>query len=97
MVMTDQITDPLPGMEPPEQRERGLVASVCSRFVLINAKLSHTMTAPSRPSITLPQGQVRGIRIDQQFPQPIDAFLGVPYALCPTGDSRFRPPVKVPD
>lgn len=57
----------------------------------------HTMTPPTRPSITLPQGQVRGVRIDQPLPQPIDAFLLVPYARLPTGDRRFRPLVKVPD
>ncbi|KAL2856540.1 Alpha/Beta hydrolase protein [Aspergillus pseudoustus] len=50
----------------------------------------------NRPSVTLPQGKVVGIQInDDDFPQPVDAFLGIPYAQPPIGDLRFRPAVKV--
>lgn len=45
-------------------------------------------------SVTLPQGKIIGVRL-HNFPQ-VDAFLGVPYALPPVGDLRFRPAVKVP-
>jgi carboxylesterase type B len=47
------------------------------------------------PSVTLAQGQVVGTRLKDTFPQTVEAFLGVPYALPPVGDLRFRPAVKV--
>ncbi|KAG8672034.1 hypothetical protein FPOAC1_005294 [Fusarium poae] len=46
-------------------------------------------------TISLPQGKLVGVKLDDSLPQPVDAWLGVPYALPPTGDRRFRPPVKV--
>ncbi|KAL3493913.1 Alpha/Beta hydrolase protein [Aspergillus germanicus] len=53
------------------------------------------MADQQRPSVTLPQGKVIGIQINDNFPQPVDAFLGIPYAQPPVGDLRFRPAVKV--
>lgn len=50
-----------------------------------------------RPSVTLAQGKVVGVQIGNNFPQSVDAFLGVPYARSPVGDLRFRPAVKLPD
>lgn len=50
-----------------------------------------------RPSVKLPQGTVVGITQHEGFEKPIHAFLGIPYALPPTGDRRFRPPVKIPE
>ncbi|KAK8092935.1 hypothetical protein PG999_014522 [Apiospora kogelbergensis] len=49
----------------------------------------------SRPRVTLPQGTVVGVTQRGAYPNPVDAFLGIPYALPPTGDRRFRPPVRV--
>ncbi|KAJ5450297.1 uncharacterized protein N7458_006746 [Penicillium daleae] len=37
----------------------------------------------TRPSVSLPQGQVIGIQLNESFPLVVDAFLGVPYALPP--------------
>lgn len=54
------------------------------------------MATHNRPSVSLPQGRVLGKKIQDGLPRPVDAFLGIPYALPPTGDRRFRPPVKVP-
>ncbi|KAI5925320.1 putative extracellular lipase [Camillea tinctor] len=48
-----------------------------------------------RPQVTLDQGTVVGIQQQGAYPNPIDAFLGIPYALPPIGDRRFRPPEKV--
>ncbi|KAI0011627.1 putative extracellular lipase [Xylariaceae sp. FL0662B] len=50
----------------------------------------------ARPRVTLAQGTVVGIQQQDAYPQPVDAFLGIPYALPPTGERRFRPPERVP-
>lgn len=52
-----------------------------------------------RPSVKLPsQGKVIGISIPEETlrPRAVEAFLGIPYALPPTGDRRFRPAEKLP-
>src|SRR6266542_530582 len=54
------------------------------------------MATTSRPSVVLPQGTIIGIEQHKHFPDPIETFLGIPYALPPIGDRRFRPAVKVP-
>ncbi|KAH6977488.1 Alpha/Beta hydrolase protein [Ilyonectria sp. MPI-CAGE-AT-0026] len=54
-----------------------------------------TTTQPERPAVTLPQGKVVGVTLSDNLPRPVKAFRGIPYALPPTGDRRFRPAVKV--
>lgn len=50
----------------------------------------------ANPTVTLRQGTFRGTASQgSQLQQGIDIFLGIPYALPPTGDRRFRPPVRV--
>ncbi|KAJ5925923.1 hypothetical protein N7454_007433 [Penicillium verhagenii] len=53
------------------------------------------MVDSSAPTVTLPQGQFVGTRQEETTPQPVDAFLGIPYALPPTGERRFKPAEKV--
>lgn len=66
------------------------------RVYLIARKI--IMAVPSaRPSVTLPQGQVIGIQLEEDFPVTVDAFLGIPYALPPVGERRFKPAFKVPE
>ncbi|PNP83804.1 hypothetical protein FNYG_02492 [Fusarium nygamai] len=52
--------------------------------------------SPDTPTISLPQGKLVGVKLSESLPQPVDGWMGVPYALPPTGDLRFRLPVKVP-
>ncbi|KAF1955574.1 carboxylesterase [Byssothecium circinans] len=49
----------------------------------------------ARPAVTLRQGTVVGTVLSDALPRAIEAFRGIPYALPPTGDRRFRPPVEV--
>jgi len=57
--------------------------------------MTATQESFTRPCVTLPQGKIRGIVQTDDFPQPVECFLGFPYAEPPVGDLRFRPPVKV--
>ncbi|KAJ4397823.1 hypothetical protein N0V93_002060 [Gnomoniopsis smithogilvyi] len=53
----------------------------------------------ARPTVKLStQGKVVGISIPAEGlrPRAVDAFLGIPYALPPVGDRRFRPAEKLP-
>jgi acetylcholinesterase len=47
------------------------------------------------PRVTLRQGTVVGRVLQGEMGQPIDAFRGIPYALSPIGDRRFRAAVPV--
>ena len=46
--------------------------------------------ADTAPIVVLPQGRIVGTHLTKDFPQKIEAFLGFPYAIPPTGDRRFR-------
>jgi acetylcholinesterase len=46
-------------------------------------------------SVVIPQGKYVGIEARSGYPQPLELFLGIPYALSTAGERRFRPPVAV--
>ena len=48
-----------------------------------------------RPRVTLRQGTVVGVTVHDTLKSPVDAFRGIPYALSPVGDRRFRAAVPV--
>ncbi|ESZ96864.1 hypothetical protein SBOR_2729 [Sclerotinia borealis F-4128] len=52
-----------------------------------------TDTSPS-PNVTISQGTFTG-KQTSKYPQILEEFLGIPYALPPTGDRIFRPPIPV--
>jgi carboxylesterase type B len=53
-----------------------------------------TISRP-QPKIALRQGTVVGIEQVDVGKNPVQSFRGIPYALPPIGDRRFRRPVKV--
>lgn len=59
--------------------------------------LSSWSSLKSAPQVTLGQGIVVGTVIDDSFPQPVEAFIGLPYAQPPIGDRRFRRASPLPD
>lgn len=52
-------------------------------------------TDENRPCVKLSQGALVGVTLRQNLPRPVEAFRGVPYALPPVGDRRFRAPIKL--
>ncbi|KAE8452649.1 hypothetical protein EG329_013908 [Mollisiaceae sp. DMI_Dod_QoI] len=49
------------------------------------------------PQVKLSQGFVIGTVLDEKFPVPIEAFIGLPYAQPPTGERRFRRAFPLPE
>ena len=49
----------------------------------------------TRPRVTVKQGKVIGVTLRDTLKSPVDAFRGIPYALPPVGEKRFRPPVAI--
>jgi acetylcholinesterase len=48
-----------------------------------------------RPRITLRQGTFLGTEIKGSYPQIIEQFLGIPFALSTAGERRFKPPLRI--
>lgn len=54
--------------------------------------------ADSAPRVAVKQGTLVGKLLDEaNHPVPVEAFLGVQYALPPVGERRFAKPAPVPE
>ncbi|XP_062384277.1 neuroligin 4 X-linked a [Sardina pilchardus] len=56
--------------------------------------LSSTATAQQHPIVTTNYGKLRGQKtaLPNEILGPVEQYLGIPYALPPTGERRFQPP-----
>lgn len=57
--------------------------------------LTSSLQESHEPRVTIAQGTLVGTILRDDLPEPIEAFLGVPYAIPPVGDLRFRPALPV--
>lgn len=49
------------------------------------------------PSVRIKQGTIVGRLVDDgTFPEPLEGFMGIPYALPPVDQRRFREAISVP-
>jgi hypothetical protein len=56
----------------------------------IKTSYNNASSAGGNPQVTIAQGIVVGTTQDGNYPVPVEAFMGLPYARPPTGDLRFR-------
>ncbi|XP_050035422.2 acetylcholinesterase-like [Dermacentor andersoni] len=62
-------------------------------LVLASTLVAYTLSSPD-VVVTTSQGKLRG-RSNVVFGNPVETFLGIPYALPPVGNRRFRKPVPL--
>lgn len=50
--------------------------------------------AQQQPMVTTNYGKLRGLKVTlpNEILGPVEQYLGIPYALAPTGERRFQPP-----
>lgn len=50
--------------------------------------------AQQHPLVTTNYGKLRGVKVTlpNEILGPVEQYLGIPYALAPTGERRFQPP-----
>lgn len=53
-----------------------------------------TVSAQQHPVVTTNYGKLRGVKVTlpNEILGPVEQYLGIPYALAPTGERRFQPP-----
>ncbi|XP_075815138.1 neuroligin-4, X-linked-like [Microtus pennsylvanicus] len=67
------------------------LAACCCCCVLLACS---SRASPPPPVVSTRYGKLRGVRapLPGGVLDPVDQFLGVPYAAAPTGERRFQPP-----
>ncbi|XP_028254885.1 neuroligin-4, X-linked-like isoform X1 [Parambassis ranga] len=53
-----------------------------------------SVAAQQHPVVTTNYGKLRGVKVTlpNEILGPVEQYLGIPYALAPTGERRFQPP-----
>lgn len=73
----------------------GWLVAIACHSLLVSCHPSdppHGKGSDIRPAVTLKQGIVVGRLLENgTFPEPIEGFMGIPYALPPINDRRLRP------
>ena len=73
----------------------GLAAAVYAAYS--NVLQKGTSTPEPAPSVTIKQGTIIGKFVDDgTYPEPLEGFMGIPYAIPPVGEKRFRQADSVP-
>ncbi|KAM7315228.1 cholinesterase 1-like [Ixodes scapularis] len=72
-----------------------IVPSVLKTLVLLANVIMVCASGAEPPVVNTPSGRLAGVRLsfENKF---TDAFLGIPYAVPPLGDLRFRKPLPFP-
>lgn len=56
--------------------------------------VTNIQAAQQYPVVTTNYGKLRGVKVTlpNEILGPVEQYLGIPYALAPTGERRFQPP-----
>ncbi|XP_068084715.1 esterase FE4 [Anabrus simplex] len=68
-------------------------ALVSILLLLVAHQLAEVLSDDEYPTITLPQGTLKGRKFTPGNLSPYYSFLGIPYAKPPVGNLRFKAPV----
>lgn len=63
-------------------------------WIWVGSLCAATVQAQQHPVITTNYGKIRGVKVTlpNEILGPVEQYLGIPYALAPTGERRFQPP-----
>lgn len=63
-------------------------------WIGVGSLCAATVQAQQHPVITTNYGKIRGVKVTlpNEILGPVEQYLGIPYALAPTGERRFQPP-----
>ncbi|XP_029941944.1 neuroligin 4 X-linked a [Salarias fasciatus] len=67
---------------------------MCGLLVWVGLVTASVSAAQQQPVVTTNYGKLRGVKVTlpNEILGPVEQYLGIPYALAPTGERRFQPP-----